>query len=100
MLHVVCSLLKWREGISHGFSRHIDSLPVEKNITLYFSKLINWNLDLQYALCLGSSKLSILALYWRLFKLTKIRMPIICLAVLSLLWIISRVSLPSIWRSM
>lgn len=45
----------------------------------------------------GSSALAILALYWRLFSLTRIRYAIMYLAFLSLCWVVARVS-PSCTR--
>lgn len=78
-------------GITHGFGKHIGDLPEDKTTVLYYSKLLNWNLDLNYAFSLGSSKLSVLMLYWRVFGISTIRTPIKVLCVLSILWIIFRV---------
>ena len=96
------SLTLWRErsslanygikGISHGFGQHIDQLSCPRSIVLYYSKLLNWNLDLFYAFSLGCSKLALLSLYWRLFGITSIRNPIRWLAGCSVIWIVVRVS--------
>lgn len=44
-----------------------------------------------YALAVGSAKLAVLALYWRMFSLGRLRYPIIVLATCSVLWILIRV---------
>lgn len=43
-----------------------------------------------YAFSIASSKFAILGLYWRLFKLSSIRIPIQIMFVISLIWIILR----------
>lgn len=84
-------LMRCYQGIAHGFGQHIDQLPEPESTVLFYSRLLNWNLDLFYAFSLGSSKLSLLALYWRLFSITNIRQPIRLLAVCAVIWIIVRV---------
>lgn len=49
--------------------------------------------ELTYATSLAFVKYSILAFYWRMFKTSSIKIPIIVLFVLSMIWLIIRVSL-------
>lgn len=44
-----------------------------------------------YALAVGFAKIAVLALYWRMFSLGRLRYPIIVLTVCSVLWTVLRV---------
>lgn len=57
---------------------------------LYHSRLLAFFNSLCYAFSLASSKASILLLYWRFFKFSVIRVPIMVLLAMSLVWITFR----------
>lgn len=44
-----------------------------------------------YALAVGFAKIAVLALYWRMFSLGRLRFPIIVLTICSVLWTVIRV---------
>lgn len=44
-----------------------------------------------YALAVGFAKIAVLALYWRMFSLGRLRYPIIVVTVLSVMWTVVRV---------
>jgi hypothetical protein len=48
-------------------------------------------LGIFYTIAVGSAKISVLALYWRMFSLGHLRYPIIVLAVCSALWTVIKV---------
>ncbi|CAH0019909.1 unnamed protein product, partial [Clonostachys rhizophaga] len=64
--------------------------PVTRQHILEMSRKIAFFCSISYAFAIGFCKLAILSLYWRLFKITSIRIPIIILYVLSIIWIIIR----------
>jgi hypothetical protein len=57
------------------------------------SRLLLWIEELFYTLSLGFSKFSILALYWRIFQYTSIRIPIQILQVVVMLWLLVKLFL-------
>ncbi|KAF2638689.1 hypothetical protein P280DRAFT_508923 [Massarina eburnea CBS 473.64] len=69
------------------FLSEIDMPPLH---TLEQSRLILWVEELLYAFSIASAKLAILGFYWRMFKTSKIRMPIQILAACTVLWLILR----------
>lgn len=54
------------------------------------SRFTMFIIDFFYAYSIGFSKLSILCFYWRIFKYSSIRYPIIFLLIASVLWILIR----------
>jgi hypothetical protein len=48
-------------------------------------------LGIFYALAVGFAKIAVLALYWRMFSLGRLRYPIIVLTVCSVMWTVLRV---------
>lgn len=58
--------------------------------TLYWARKLGFFNSLCYAASLASSKLSILLCYWRLFKFSAIRIPILLLLAISTLWLLVR----------
>ncbi|VUC21633.1 unnamed protein product [Clonostachys rosea] len=54
------------------------------------SRKIAFFCSLTYAFSIASSKLAILSLYWRLFKLSSIRIPIITLYTIAAVWLVIR----------
>ncbi|KAH6886981.1 hypothetical protein B0T10DRAFT_461443 [Thelonectria olida] len=57
---------------------------------LHNSRFLGFLNSLAYALSIASSKLAILFLYWRIFSISTIRIPIQIMIVLSVMWIILR----------
>lgn len=67
----------------------VKSPPLED--ILFRSKLILYIAELFYAFALFFAKMSLLCLYWRMFRLTNIRLPIQILFGCSIIWITFRV---------
>lgn len=84
-----------REGIKHGLGLHIAHVVASQGITLqdalFEGKLLLFIAELFYAFGLFFAKFSILSLYWRMFNVTSIRLPIQILFGCSFIWIIIRV---------
>jgi hypothetical protein len=57
---------------------------------LYQARKLGYFNSLCYAASLGCSKISILLFYWRLFKFSAIRLPIVVLLVICTIWLILR----------
>lgn len=57
---------------------------------LYNSRLLGFLNSLSYAFSIASSKLAVLFLYWRIFSISTIRIPIQVMVVLCVMWIILR----------
>ncbi|CAH0027606.1 unnamed protein product [Clonostachys rhizophaga] len=64
--------------------------PNVKEHILEVSRKLAFFCSLTYAYSIGASKLAILSLYWRLFKLSSIRIPILVLYVIVVAWMILR----------
>jgi len=81
--------------IDHGLGLHIDDVVAIKDTTLedalFESKLLLFIAELFYAFGLFFAKVSILSLYWRMFHVTNIRLPIQILFGCSFVWIIFRI---------
>ncbi|SCO87525.1 related to integral membrane protein [Fusarium oxysporum] len=81
--------------INRGLGLHIMDVLDVKGITLdkalYESKLVLFVAELFYAFGLFFAKVSILSLYWRMFCITNIRLPIQILFGCSITWIIFRI---------
>ncbi|WAO97032.1 Hypothetical protein NCS54_01473600 [Fusarium falciforme] len=77
--------------VTGGLGLHIQDItdrPMEE--VLYQSKLLLFIAELFYAAALFFAKLSILSLYWRMFNVTSIRLPIQILFGCSVVWMIFR----------
>uniref|UniRef100_A0A8H7TQG4 Rhodopsin domain-containing protein n=1 Tax=Bionectria ochroleuca TaxID=29856 RepID=A0A8H7TQG4_BIOOC len=81
--------------VNHGLGLHITDIVATKGITLedilFEGKLLLFIAELFYAFGLFFAKVSILSLYWRMFNLTNIRLPIQILFGCSFVWIIFRI---------
>ncbi|KAH7143571.1 hypothetical protein EDB81DRAFT_690139 [Dactylonectria macrodidyma] len=78
--------------LTKGLGLHIqdiESPPIED--ILFQSKLLLFIAELIYAFALFFAKMSILSLYWRMFRVTNIRLPIQILFGCSLVWITFRI---------
>ncbi|KAM0318829.1 hypothetical protein ACHAPQ_010549 [Fusarium lateritium] len=96
--------------VNHGLGLHIDYLINPKGVKmsedeymakmgplLLESKLLLFIAELMYAFALFFAKVSILSLYWRMFRVTGIRVPIQILFVCSGIWITFRIFM-GIWH--
>jgi hypothetical protein len=80
-------------GINAGLGLHIDDItwgPVEE-VNLVNKKFLFF-VELCYAHALFLAKVSILAFYWRMFRISNIKRPIQFLALCSIIWILCRVN--------
>jgi hypothetical protein len=64
-----------------------------KHDILAKSHLSLFLVELLYSLSICFSKLAILAFYWRMFKTSNIRVPILVLAGMSIIWLVVRIFL-------
>lgn len=80
-------------GIQNGFGLHIwDIKHMTKEKALFQTKLLLYIAELMYASALFFAKASILSFYWRMFRVTNIKLPIQILFTCAVIWIIIRVS--------
>ncbi|KAK4031500.1 hypothetical protein C8A01DRAFT_21281 [Parachaetomium inaequale] len=81
--------------VNHGLGLHITDIVATKNVTLedalYEGKLLLFIAELFYAFGLFFAKVSILSLYWRMFHVTNIRIPIQILFGCAIVWITFRI---------
>ncbi|OAQ65724.1 hypothetical protein VFPBJ_11117 [Purpureocillium lilacinum] len=81
--------------VNHGLGLHITDIVATKDVTLedalYQGKLVLFIAELFYAFGLFFAKVSILTLYWRMFQVTNIRIPIQILFGCAIVWIIFRI---------
>lgn len=89
------SYLTIRLGIQEGLGLHINDVKNgrTKPEILMKNALILYVAELFYATALFCAKASILSFYWRMFRVTNIKLPIQILGCCSLIWIIIRVSI-------
>ncbi|KAM5366846.1 hypothetical protein ACJZ2D_010298 [Fusarium nematophilum] len=83
-------LIHWTLYWSLGKLMPDDLDEATRESILYHSRLLGFFNSLCYASSLASSKISILSFYWRLFKLSTIRIPILLMLGMSVIWIILR----------
>ncbi|GKU11302.1 unnamed protein product [Fusarium langsethiae] len=87
--------------LNRGLGLHMDDVVKMRNSTLaaelYEAKLLLFIAELFYAFGLFFAKISILSLYWRMFRVTNIRLPIQILFGCSLVWITFRIFM-GIWH--
>lgn len=76
-----------------GLGLEITTVPRPQKDVLRESAIFLFVIELLYASSLAFVKYSILAFYWRMFKTSNIKIPIIVLFVMSVIWLIIRVSL-------
>jgi hypothetical protein len=80
-------------GTRHTYLGQIipDTIPSdEKEIILERSRFLSFFNSLCYASSIACSKIAILCLYWRLFKTSSIRIPILTLLAMVAAWIVLR----------
>jgi uncharacterized membrane protein YqjE len=83
--------------VPYGLGLHLKDMELTPKESLMRSLLFCYLAELFYASSLASSKLAILAFYWRMFRTSNIKIPIITLVVATLIWLILRVG-PSLRR--
>ncbi|KAH7114538.1 hypothetical protein B0J13DRAFT_239587 [Dactylonectria estremocensis] len=83
-------LLEWTRHWSLGKLMPDDLDTESRENILYHARILGFFNSLCYASSLASSKISILSFYWRLFKTSTIRVPILVLLAMSVMWIIFR----------
>ncbi|KAL6352497.1 hypothetical protein LRP88_14264 [Fusarium phalaenopsidis] len=77
--------------IQNGFGLHIwDIKHLTKEKALFQTKLLLYIAELMYASALFFAKASILSFYWRMFRVTNIKLPIQILFTCAVIWIIIR----------
>ncbi|KAI1653577.1 hypothetical protein F4813DRAFT_252728 [Daldinia decipiens] len=72
-------------GVSGGLGRHMEALPTEVIETFL---LVDYIFSHFYDFAIASTKLSVLALYYRIFAATKFRILVIATAVCVVIWLI------------
>ncbi|KAM6508509.1 hypothetical protein FALCPG4_018350 [Fusarium falciforme] len=84
-----------RRAFHWGLGQTLGSLTDDNAVRdiLAKSRLSLFLTELLYAFSLTFSKLAILAFYWRMFKTSNIRIPILVLAGLAIIWLIVRIFL-------
>ncbi|CAM1502222.1 Fc.00g042060.m01.CDS01 [Cosmosporella sp. VM-42] len=80
----------WTANWSLGQTLDPSLAPDRREDILLHGRLLMYCSEFCYAFSIASSKLTILTLYWRLFKLSSIRIPIIVMFTVSVIWIIIR----------
>lgn len=75
----------------NGFGLHLENIDLPEDEVLYKARLMTWLGELFYAFSLAFSKLAILAFYWRMFKTSNLKLPIIVLAGCATIWLTLRV---------
>lgn len=79
-------------GVCDGLSLHrADIWWMTPSQSLKAARLNLFFLGVFYALAVGFAKVAVLALYWRMFSLGRLRYPIIVLTVFSVIWTVARV---------
>lgn len=80
--------------IGEGLGLHINDIKSKKTKAeiLMQNSLLLYVAELFYATALFCAKASILSFYWRMFRVTNIKLPIQILGASALIWIIIRVS--------
>lgn len=77
----------------HGMGLHLEDLTITPEKALYYSSIMDVVQEMTYSVSIGTTQLSLLALYWRLFRTARsAKISIIVMTVLTAIWLIVRVS--------
>lgn len=88
----VADLSAWFVGVCDGLALHRAEISwMTPSQSLKAARMNLFFLGIFYALAVGFAKIAVLALYWRMFSLGRLRYPIIVLTVCSALWTVIRV---------
>ncbi|KAH7020747.1 uncharacterized protein B0I36DRAFT_424778 [Microdochium trichocladiopsis] len=82
-----CASWAW---IQTGVGQHLAEIPGDPAVALRNASIHIMVAELTYATSLAFVKFSILAFYWRMFKTSPIKIPIMVLFALSMIWLIIR----------
>jgi hypothetical protein len=80
-------------GAPYGFGKHLENIALTPEQSLFNSLLFCYLAELFYAASLAFSQYAVLAFYWRMFRTSNIKVPIITLLVAITIWLILRVCL-------
>ncbi|KAF7534123.1 hypothetical protein G7054_g6499 [Neopestalotiopsis clavispora] len=80
-------LLVWAP---YGFGKHLENIALTPEQSLFNSLLFCYLAELFYAASLAFSQYAVLAFYWRMFRTSNIKVPIITLLVAITIWLILR----------
>ncbi|KXJ85543.1 hypothetical protein Micbo1qcDRAFT_113080, partial [Microdochium bolleyi] len=81
---------EWVWIIQGGLGRHITDIPESPAVLLRSGAIHVMVAELSYATSLAFVKFSILSFYWRMFKTSPIKIPIIVLFIMSAIWLTIR----------
>lgn len=89
---LVADLDVWYPGVCDGLALHRAEISwMTPSQSLKAARMNLFFLVVFYALAVGFAKIAVLALYWRMFSLGRLRYPIIVLTICSVLWTVIRV---------
>ncbi|ETS85233.1 hypothetical protein PFICI_03258 [Pestalotiopsis fici W106-1] len=80
-------LLVWAP---YGFGKHLENIDLTPEQSLFNSLLFCYLAELFYAASLAFSQYAVLAFYWRMFRTSNIKVPIITLVASISIWLILR----------
>ncbi|CAI6015678.1 unnamed protein product [Clonostachys chloroleuca] len=91
----ILAVLAFVRAFNWGLGQSLSNLTDDntKHDILAKSYLSLFLAELLYSLSICFSKLAILAFYWRMFKISNIRLPILVLAGMSIIWLVVRIFL-------
>ncbi|RSL47270.1 hypothetical protein CEP53_009988 [Fusarium sp. AF-6] len=84
------TVLEWTIHWYLGQYMPDDLSEAERDLILHNGRFIGFFNSLTYAFAIASAKLAILFLYWRIFQLSSIRLPMQIMIVMCFIWIIVR----------
>ena len=79
--------------IKNGIGLHIEYLGPDLTAVYHNFFLGLWIAELFYTFALTPAKLSFLAFYWRVFRVSSIKLPIKIMATIVIVWSVVRVSI-------
>lgn len=80
------------KGVPYGFGKHLENIELSPEKSLTNSLLFCYLAELFYAASLALSQFAVLAFYWRMFRTSGIKVPILTLLAATTIWLILRVS--------
>ncbi|KAF7560213.1 hypothetical protein G7046_g3921 [Stylonectria norvegica] len=85
-------LLTLSQVLYYGMGLHLPDLSISYEKALYYSSINDIIQEMTYTLGIGATQLSLLALYWRLFRtVTSARTSIFLIAAFTIVWLIVRI---------
>jgi len=77
-----------------GIGLHIDNINRDKTLIYHDVFLGLWLGELFYTFALAPAKLAFLAFYWRIFRISSIKLPIKIMVAVIMLWSVVRACIP------